>query len=140
MKGNVTLTIIKPGAVRKQHTGPILAMVNESGFQIAAMKMIRISREQAEAFYAVHRSKPFFEGLVDFITSGPVVVAMLKKDNAVEGYRKLIGATNPDDADEGTIRRKFAESLQRNAVHGSDSDKNAEFETDFFFSGCERFL
>ena len=138
MAGNITLTIIKPGAFRKGYTGPILNMINEAGFRIAAMKLIKMSTRQAETFYAIHRSKPFYESLVDFMSSGPVVAAILQKDNAVEDYRTLIGATNPANAEEGTIRKKYAESVEMNAVHGSDSDENAILETDFFFSRSER--
>lgn len=139
MTGTKTLTIIKPEAVRNEFIGPILAKINEEGFHIAAMKLIRLSRVQAESFYAIHTEKPFFNSLVNFMTSGPVVVAILEKENAVEGYRKLIGATDPSKAEEGTIRKMFAESIERNAVHGSDSDSNAEQECDFFFAKCERF-
>lgn len=136
---NYTFTIIKPGAVSNEYIGPILAMINKAGFHIAAMKTIKLSVEQAEAFYAVHKGKPFYDGLIDFMTSGPVVVAILEKENAVVEYRKLMGATNPEEAEEGTIRKLFARSVQRNAVHGSDSDENAKLECDFFFSKFERF-
>jgi nucleoside-diphosphate kinase len=138
MTGNNTLTIIKPGAVSKQYIGPILNMINESGFKIIAMKMVKMSLEQAGKFYAIHRSKPFYESLIEFMSSGPVVVAILEKENAVNEFRELIGATNPAEAEEGTIRSKFAESIERNAVHGSDSDENALIECDFFFSKSER--
>jgi nucleoside-diphosphate kinase len=140
MNGNFTFSIIKPNAVRTGKTGPILAMINEAGFEIAAMKMIRMIPEQAESFYAVHKGKPFFEGLIEFITSGPVIVMILKHENAVEEFRKLIGATDPNKAEIGTIRRTFAVSVQMNAVHGSDNDENAEREANFFFSTFERFL
>ena len=138
MAGNITLTIIKPGAVSKQYIGPILNMINEAGFKIIAMKMTRMSLEQAGKFYAIHRSKPFYESLIEFMSSGPILVAILEKENAVEDYRKLIGATNPAEAEEGTIRSRYAESIERNAVHGSDSDENALIESDFFFSKSER--
>jgi nucleoside-diphosphate kinase len=138
MAGNITLTIIKPGAFRKGYTGPILKMINEAGFRIAAMKLTKMSTRQAETFYAIHRSKPFYESLVEFMSSGPVVAAILQKENAVEDYRKLIGATNPANAEEGTIRKKYAESVEMNAVHGSDSDENAILEADFFFARGER--
>jgi nucleoside-diphosphate kinase len=138
MAGNITLTIIKPGAFRKGYTGPILNMINEAGFRIIAMKLTKMSTRQAETFYAIHRSKPFYESLVDFMSSGPVIAAILQKDNAVEDYRKLIGATNPENAEEGTIRKKYAESVEMNAVHGSDSDENATIEADFFFARSER--
>ena len=140
MTGNYTFSIIKPNAVRTGKTGPILAMINEAGFEIAAMKMVRMTKEQAELFYEVHKGKPFFEGLIDFITSGPVFVMVLKHDNAVNEFRKLIGATDPNKAEQGTIRKIFAVSVQMNAVHGSDSDENMQREANFFFSGFERFL
>jgi len=140
MNDKITFSIIKPNAVRTGKTGPILAMINEAGFEIAAMKMVRMTIQQAEEFYAVHKGKPFFEGLVEFMTSGPVFVMILKHDNAVEEFRKLIGATDPDKAEQGTIRKTFAVSVQMNAVHGSDSDENALREANFFFSTIERFL
>lgn len=139
MAGNKTLTIIKPGAVRYEYIGPILAMINEHGYHIAAMKMLKLTREQAQTFYGIHREKSFFNELIDFMTSGPIVLAILEKENAVEDYRKLIGATDPEKAEVGTIRKIFAESAQRNAVHGSDSDENADIECNFFFSKSERF-
>lgn len=139
MKGKITFTIIKPGAVTSEHIGPILKIINEKGFHIAAMKMTRLTLGQAEDFYAVHKGKPFYEGLINFMTSGPIVVAILEKENAVEEYRKLIGNTDPSKAEEGTIRKLFAESVQKNAVHGSDSDENAVIECDFFFSRSMRF-
>lgn len=138
MAGKITLTIIKPGAFRKGYTGPILNMINQAGFRIIAMKLTKMSTRQAEQFYAIHRSKPFFESLVDFMSSGPIIAAILEKENAVEEYRKLIGATNPENAEEGTIRNKYAESVEMNAVHGSDSDENAGIESDFFFARSER--
>ena len=138
MAGKITLTIIKPGAFRKGYTGPILNMINQAGFRIIAMKLTKLSTKQAETFYAIHRSKPFYESLVEFMSSGPIVAAILQKENAVEEYRELIGATNPEKAAEGTIRRKYAESIEMNAVHGSDSDENAIIEADFFFSKSER--
>lgn len=138
MAGNNTLTMIKPGAFRKGYTGPILNMINEAGFRIVALKLTKLSTKQAEEFYAIHRSKPFFESLVEFMSSGPIIAAILEKENAVEDYRQLIGATNPENAAEGTIRSKYAESLQQNAVHGSDSDENAIIESDFFFAKSER--
>lgn len=139
MKGKITLTIIKPGAVQAEYVGPILNMIHERGFHIAAMKLTRINRRQAELFYKVHKGKPFYEGLVNFMTSGPVVVAILEKQDAVEDFRKLIGSTDPQKAEEGTIRKLFAESMQRNAVHGSDSDENAVVECDFFFATSDRY-
>jgi nucleoside-diphosphate kinase len=140
MNGNITLSIIKPNAVRTGKTGPILAMINEAGFEIIAMKMIRITVQQAESFYEVHRGKSFFESLVEFMTSGPVFVMILRHANAVEEFRKLIGATDPEKAEPETIRKLYAVSVQMNAVHGSDSDENAQRESDFFFSTSERFL
>jgi nucleoside-diphosphate kinase len=139
MSGNTTFSIIKPNAVRTGKTGPILAMMNEAGFDISALKMVRMSVPQAEAFYEVHRGKPFFEGLIEFMTSGPVFVMILKHENAVQEFRKLIGNTDPAKAEPGTIRKMFAVSVQMNAVHGSDSDENAEREAGFFFSAFERF-
>ena len=139
MQGDITFSIIKPNAVRTGKTGPILAMMNEGGFEIAAMRMVRITIQQAESFYEIHRGKPFFEGLIEFMTSGPVVVMILRHENAVNEFRKLIGATDPAKAEPGTIRRTFAVSVQMNAVHGSDSDENAIREANFFFSGIDRF-
>ena len=139
MAGTKTLTIIKPGAVANEYIGPILAKINANGFHISAMKLISLTRKMTEKFYSVHNGKPFFEGLINFMTSGPVVVAILEKENAVEEYRKLIGNTDPAKAEEGTIRKLFAQSIERNAVHGSDSDTNAITECDFFFSQSERF-
>lgn len=139
MNGDFTFAIVKPNSVRTGKAGPILAMINEAGFQISAMKMIRMTTRQAEYFYDVHRGKPFFESLVEFMTSGPVFVMILKHENAVEEFRKLIGATDPEKADPGTIRKIFAISLQMNAVHGSDSDENARREADCFFSTFEKF-
>jgi nucleoside-diphosphate kinase len=139
MNGDFTFAIIKPNSVRTGKTGPILAMINEAGFEILAMKMVRMTIQQAESFYSVHRERPFFESLVEFMTSGPVIVMILKHKNAVEEFRRLIGATNPEDAEPGTIRKIYAVSVQMNAVHGSDSDENARKEADFFFSNIERF-
>ena len=139
MSGNITLSIIKPNAVRTGKTGPILAMINEAGFEIAAMKMIKMTRDQAESFYEIHNGKPFYESLVEFMSSGPVFVMILKHEDAVEKFRKLIGATDPAKAESGTIRKLYAISVQMNAVHGSDSDENAIMESDFFFSDIERF-
>jgi len=139
MNGDITFSIIKPNAVRTGKTGPILAMINETGFEITAMKMVRMTKEQAESFYEVHRGKPFYESLVEFMTSGPVFVMILKHENAVEEFRKLIGATDPAKAEPGTVRELYAVSVQMNAIHGSDSDENAIRESDFFFSTIERF-
>ncbi len=131
--------MIKPDAVANGHIGGILNMITEAGFRIVAMKMTRLSGEKAGEFYAVHKERPFYGELVEFMSSGHIVAAILEKDNAVEAFRNLIGATNPANAAEGTIRKKYAESIGRNAVHGSDSDENAEIEGNFFFSGLEKF-
>ncbi len=139
MAGNITLTMIKPDAVSRNYIGGILEMINKAGFRIAAMKYTRLTREQAMKFYEVHRERPFYESLVEFMSSGPIVVALLEKENAVTNFRGLIGATNPANATPGTIRANFARDVQQNAVHGSDSDENAIIESDFFFSKLERF-
>ena len=138
MAGRYTLTMIKPRAMREGHAGEILSMITkDGGFRIAAMKMLKLSRQEAEEFYAVHKGKPFFEELVQFMSSGPIVAAALEKDNAVEDFRNFIGATNPAEAAEGTIRKLFGNSIGENAVHGSDSDENAVREIKFFFSTRE---
>jgi nucleoside-diphosphate kinase len=139
MYSDFTFSIIKPNAVRTGKTGPILAMINEGGFEIAAMRMVKLTIPQAESFYAVHKGKSFFEGLIEFMTSGPVVIMILRHENAVEQFRKLIGSTDPAKAEPGTIRKTFAVSVQMNAVHGSDSPENAIIEANFFFSAIERF-
>jgi nucleoside-diphosphate kinase len=139
MAGNNTFTIIKPDAVKSGYIGEILAMMNKAGFRISGMKMLQLTRNEAESFYGVHRERPFFKDLVEFMTSGHIVVAVLEKNNAVEDFRKLIGATDPAKAADGTIRKKFASSVQANAVHGSDSDENAAIEAAFFFATSERF-
>lgn len=139
MAGNITFTMIKPTAVAEGHTGPILNMISENGFRITALKKLQLTRKDAENFYAVHRGKPFYESLVEFMSSGPVVAAILEKDNAVEAFRELIGATDPSKAADGTLRKQFAKNMQQNAVHGSDSDENALVEAAFFFSVRERF-
>lgn len=139
MNDNYTFAIIKPNAVRTGKSGPILAMINEGGFEISAMKMVQMTVEQAESFYDVHRGKPFYAELVEFMTSGPVIVMILRHSNAVEQFRKLIGATDPAKAEPGTIRKLFAVSVKMNAVHGSDSNENAERESNFFFPAIERF-
>ena len=139
MSGRITFTMIKPEAVKNKHIGSILNMITEKGFHIAAMKLMRMSLKEGEDFYAVHKEKKFYRDLVNFMISGPIVIAILEKDNAVEDYRKLIGATDPSKAEEGTIRKLFALSVQENAVHGSDSDENAIIECDFFFSPADRF-
>ena len=139
MAANKTLTMIKPDAVRNGHIGAILNQITEAGFQISAMKLTQLSLADAEAFYSVHKERPFFGELVAFMTSGPIVAAILEKDNAVEDFRTLIGSTNPAEAAEGTIRARFATSIGENAVHGSDSDENAQIEGDFHFAGREQF-
>ena len=131
--------MIKPTAVKLGKLIPILHVINLAGFSVAAMKMTRLSRVQAEKFYEVHKDRPFYDELVSFMSSNPVLAVVLQKENAVEEYRKLIGNTNPDDAKEGTIRKEFAKSIQENAVHGSDSDENALIEANFFFSQFELF-
>ncbi len=136
---NRTFTMIKPDATSKGYTGAILDQIIKAGFSVKAMKWIKLSEEQAGLFYDVHRARPFFGELVDFMCSGPIVAAILEKDNAVADFRTLIGATNPAQAAEGTIRKNFAASIGENAVHGSDSDENAAIEGDFFFSKIERF-
>lgn len=139
MAGTKTFFIIKPGAVSHEFIGPILAKFYDHGFHIAALKLTMLDHHHAAHFYAVHREKPFFESLVKFMTSGPVVLGILEKENAVVDYRKLMGATDPAKAEEGTIRKLYAENIERNAVHGSDSDENAEIECNFFFAKSERF-
>ncbi len=135
---NRTLAIVKPDAVASGKTGKIIAHLEEAGFTVRAARLTRLNRAQAEAFYAVHRERPFFESLVSFMTSGPVMPLALEAENAVPRLREVIGATDPAEAAEGTIRKLFAESKERNAIHASDSDENAAQEIDFFFSGSER--
>lgn len=132
-----TLGIIKPDSVAGSHTGEILAMIEAAGFRILGMRMTRLSKLQAEGFYAVHREKPFFASLVEFMTEGPVVVLALERENAIKAWRDLMGATNPAKADEGTIRKKFGTAIDRNAAHGSDAPETAAYEVAFFFSGSE---
>jgi len=136
---NRTFTMIKPDATSKGYTGAILNQIIKAGFKVKAMKWIQLSEEQAGLFYDIHRARPFFQELVDFMISGPIVAAILEKENAVADFRELIGATNPAQAAEGTIRKLYAASIGENAVHGSDSDENATIEGDFFFSKLERF-
>ncbi|MBF0597574.1 MULTISPECIES: nucleoside-diphosphate kinase [Weeksellaceae] len=136
---NITFTMIKPDAVAKGHIGDILKDITDAGFKIKAAKMTQLAKQDAEAFYAVHSERPFFKDLVEFMTSGPIVAAVLEKDNAVADFRTLIGATNPAEAAEGTIRAKYAESIDANAVHGSDSDENAAIEAAFHFAAKEIF-
>lgn len=137
MAKNRTFTMIKPDAVEANNIGNILAMITENGFAIKAMKLTHLTEGEAKEFYEVHKERPFYGELVDYMTSGPIVAAILEKDNAVEDFRKLIGATDPADAAEGTIRKKYAESKAKNAVHGSDSDENAAIESAFHFSKRE---
>ena len=137
MSTNRTFTMIKPDAVEKGHTGAILNKINASGFRIVSMKMTQMSKRDAEMFYEVHKDRPFFGELVSFMSRGPIVAAILEKENAVDDFRTLIGATNPEEAAEGTLRKQFATSMVENAVHGSDSDENATIEGDFHFSGRE---
>jgi len=139
MEGKITFTIVKPSALSMNYLGPILTNITDNGFKVIAIKMLYLSKDQATAFYSVHQGKPFFDGLIEFMTSGPVVVATLMKNNAVEDYRKIIGATNPEKADAGTIRKLYGIDMERNAVHGSDSDENALIESHFFFSDIEIF-
>ena len=136
---NRTFTMVKPDATSKGYTGAIIDQIVKAGFQIKAMKWTKLTKEQAGEFYAVHKERPFYGELVEFMSSGPIVTAILEKENAVADFRTLIGATDPSKADEGTIRKLFATSLGENAVHGSDSDENAKIEGDFFFSQLERF-
>lgn len=136
---NRTFTMIKPDATSKGYTGAILDQIIKAGFEVKAMKWIHLSPAQAGQFYEVHKERPFYGELVEFMSSGPIVAAILEKENAVADFRNLIGATNPAQAEEGTIRKKYAASIGENAVHGSDSDENAAIEGNFFFSGLERF-
>ena len=139
MATNRTFTMIKPDAVQDNHIGAITQMMEEGGFRIVSMKKTRLTPERAGDFYAVHKERPFYNDLVSYMSKGPIVAMILEKDNAVEDFRKLIGATNPAQAEEGTIRKRFAKSIESNAVHGSDSDDNAKIEGDFFFKADEQF-
>ena len=139
MENNKTFTMIKPDAVANGHTGAIIDHIIKGGFKITAMKYLWLTPEKAGEFYAVHKARPFYNDLVTFMSSGPIVAAILEKDNAVEDFRKLIGATDPAKADAGTIRNLFAKSIDANAVHGSDSDENAQIEGSFYFSSFEKF-
>jgi nucleoside-diphosphate kinase len=132
-----TFAIIKPDAVAAGHTGQILGMIEKAGFRIRGMKMTRLSKQQAEGFYEIHRERPFFTGLVNFMTEGPVIVMVLERDNAIKHWREVMGATNPEKAAEGTIRKKYAKNIERNAVHGSDAPETAAVEIPFFFSLAE---
>ncbi|MBL0294199.1 MAG: nucleoside-diphosphate kinase [Saprospiraceae bacterium] len=139
MSGNRTFTMIKPDAVAAGHIGAILAHINKAGFRIVAMKLTQLSKEKAGEFYAVHKERPFYGELVDFMSSGPIVAAILEKDNAVADFRTTIGATDPAKAEAGTIRALYAKNMGENAVHGSDSDENAAIEASFHFAGVETF-
>ncbi|WP_299127155.1 nucleoside-diphosphate kinase [uncultured Winogradskyella sp.] len=139
MATNRTFTMLKPDAVEKGHIGAIIEKITASGFRIVAMKLTQMTTANAEEFYGIHKERPFFGELVEYMTRGPIVAAVLEKENAVEDFRTLIGATNPADAAEGTIRKMFADSISENAVHGSDSDANAAIESAFHFSGREMF-
>ncbi|MCK8522780.1 nucleoside-diphosphate kinase [Aquimarina sp. D1M17] len=139
MATNRTFTMLKPDAVRKGYIGAILEQITASGFRIVAMKLTQLTTNDAKEFYAVHKERPFYGELVEYMTSGPIVAAILEKENAVEDFRTLIGATNPEEAAEGTIRNKYATSISENAVHGSDSDENAAIEGAFHFSGRDQF-
>tara|TARA_B100001093_G_scaffold147808_2_gene140517 strand:- start:74 stop:493 length:420 start_codon:yes stop_codon:yes gene_type:complete len=139
MTNNKTFTMLKPDAVEKGNIGSILEKITASGFRIVAMKLTQLTVADAQSFYAIHKNRPFFPDLVTYMTRGPIVAAILEKDNAVEDFRTLIGATNPSEAAEGTIRNMFADSISENAVHGSDSDENAKIEGSFHFSEREMF-
>jgi nucleoside-diphosphate kinase len=139
MVTNRTFTMIKPDAVGAGNTGAIIKMIEEAGFRIIAMKKMQLTRERAGQFYAIHKERPFFNDLCTYMSSGPIVPMILEKENAVESFRKLIGATDPQKAEPGTIRNLFAKSIEANAIHGSDSDANAEIESNFFFSKLEQF-
>ena len=133
MEGNKTFTIIKPDAFKKKYSGAIIKQIEDSGFQITNMKLLSLNKDLAEKFYSIHKERPFFENLCEYMCSGPIIVMSLKKENAVEDFRKLIGSTDPEKAEEGTIRKLYATSIEANAIHGSDSDDNANIESNFFF-------
>ena len=139
MSGNRTFTMIKPDAVESNNIGNITQMISDAGFTIKAMKLTQLTKDQAKEFYEVHKERPFYGELVEYMTSGPIVAAVLEKDNAVADFRILIGSTDPTEAEDGTIRKKYAESKGRNAVHGSDSDENAQIEGEFHFAATELF-
>ena len=139
MATNRTFTMIKPDAVAEGHSGAILKMIEEAGFRIVALKMLKLTKELAGQFYEVHKERPFYESLCNYMSSGQIIAAILEKENAVADFRKLIGATNPEEAAEGTVRKLYAKSMQSNAVHGSDSDENAQIEGNFYFSNTEKF-
>tara|TARA_Y100001954_G_scaffold235485_1_gene293302 strand:- start:254 stop:670 length:417 start_codon:yes stop_codon:yes gene_type:complete len=137
--GNITFTMIKPEAVEAGNSGAILKRIEDKGFRIVALKKVHLSEEKAGKFYEVHKERPFYGELVEYMSGGPIIAAILEKENAVSDFRNLIGSTNPEEAEEGTIRKEFATSLAMNAIHGSDSDENAQIEADFHFSIQERF-
>ena len=137
MPGNRTFTMIKPDAVESNNIGNITQMISDAGFSIKAMKLTKLSKVQAQKFYAVHKERPFYDELVEYMTSGPIIAAILEKENAVTDFRNLIGSTDPSEAEDGTIRKKYAESKGRNAIHGSDSDENAIIESEFHFQPSE---
>jgi len=139
MAGNRTFTMVKPDAMEAGNAGAIIKMIQEAGFKIVAMKMTKLSEEKAGQFYAVHKERPFYKDLTAYMSSGPIIAMILEKNNAVEDFRKLIGATNPAEAEEGTIRKLFAKSIEANAIHGSDADETAAQEGNFFFAETERF-
>ena len=136
---NITFTMLKPDSIRNKNTGAIIDKIIKAGFVIKAMKLTRMSNDQASNFYSIHKERPFFNDLIEYMTSGPIVAAILEKDNAVNDFRTLIGSTNPEEAAEGTIRKLFAKSISENAIHGSDSNENAKIECDFHFSENEIF-
>lgn len=139
MAGNLTFTMVKPDAFEAGNSGAIIKMIEEAGFKVKAMKLTRLSPDRAGSFYEVHKERPFYQDLVNYMSSGPIIAMVLEKGNAVDDFRKLIGATDPTKAEEGTIRKLFAKSIEANAIHGSDSDENAMIEAKFFFSELERF-
>ena len=134
MTGNKTFTIIKPDAFKASYSGPIIEIIESAGFIIKNMRLVEMDNAMASKFYTVHKERPFFSRLCDYMCSGPIIVIELEKENAVSDFRKLIGSTNPEEAEEGTIRKRYASSIEANAIHGSDSDENAQIEIDFFFS------
>ena len=134
MAGNKTFTIIKPDAFKASYSGPIIEIIESAGFIIKNMRLVEMDNTMASKFYAVHKERPFFSRLCEYMCSGPIIVIELEKENAVSDFRKLIGSTNPEEAEEGTIRKRYASSIEANAIHGSDSDENAQIEIDFFFS------
>ncbi|RRB04502.1 nucleoside-diphosphate kinase [Larkinella rosea] len=139
MTTNRTFTMIKPDAVADGNSGAIIKMIEEAGFRIVALKKIQLTKERAGQFYAVHSERPFYDGLTTYMSSGPIIPMILEKENAVADFRKLIGATNPAQAEDGTIRKLYAKSIEANAIHGSDSDENSKIEGDFFFAGIEQY-